>query len=187
MLAALVSCGDSDASSAVDDNTATSSAVTEAQSPTTLEQRPSPTSATAPDPPDTDDEVRPNAVRELIEPPCDDEAMCAAGFYLDGDFFGLDCAAIRTSAVTAEVLGAGTVFGQQVTANVIADIDPSAMVAVSLPGGGACYEEDPSEPSSPWSLAIRRGASPDTVRDAVCAVADYTPERRLANGCEPLD
>jgi hypothetical protein len=150
--------------------------VTLAQSPATLEQPPPPTSTTVPNPPGADNEVRPNAVRELIEPPCDDEAMCAAGFYLDGVFFGLDCTAIRTSAVTAEVLGAGTVFGQQVTANVIADIDSSTVVAVSLPGGGACYEE---EPSSPWSLAIRQGASQDTIRDAV---AHYAPERRLANG-----
>ena len=150
-----------------------------AQSPATLEQRPPPASTTVSNPPGTDNTVRPNAVRDLIKPPCDDEAMCAAGLYLDGVFLGLDCTAIRTSAVTVEVLGAGTVFGQQVTANVIADIDSSTVVAVSLPDGGAYYEEarrsGRRRGASRFARVLPRTRSATLLRS--CALHPRTPPR----------
>lgn len=186
VLTAVVSCSGSAASGGVDDS-ATSSSPTTRQSRDTVEPLSAPPTTGVTATPDTDDHDRPDGALELIEPPCDDDASCALGFYMNGVFFGIDCTAIKPSAVTPEVRGAGTVSGQHLTAKVIAEIDPSNFVAVSLRGGGGCYDEDPSEPASPWILAIRDGLSPDTINDAVCAVADDTPERGRESGCEPLD
>lgn len=185
LLAALVSCSEPGASGGVEDIDTADSASTDQSTMTTTGQVSSPVATTAGPPPI--DAAPSIDSGELIEPVCDDDSACASGFYLDGVFFGLDCTAIRADAVTTDVVGVGTVTGQQVTANEIADIDPSSFVAVDLPGGGACYEEDPSEPTSPWSLAIRQDASAEQIRDTVCRVADYTPERRQTNDCDPLN
>ena len=122
-------------------------------------------------------------------PPCDDEGACEAGFLLDGAFISLDCTPIKESAVTTEVIAAGRVEGEDVTVNAIEGVDPSVMMAISLPGGGCTDGEDPDERFSAWSLAIPSATFPDRVDherllEAVCRVGDLSARQREANECD---
>lgn len=117
---------------------------------------------------------------ELACPDCDDAAACAAGFEIEGMFYGQSCAAVREDAVSSDVLAEGELGSRTTTVNRIEGVDTTVMVAVGLPGG-ICGDNDTAR--SPWSMAFAPEADQAAVKQAVCSVGDLTPEQREANGC----
>ena len=117
----------------------------------------------------------------LVVPECNDTGMCAAGFVLDdGVFYNLDCGAVRSSAVSDEVIGSGEFEGQIVSVNTVEGVSRNVMVAVSLPGG-LCAEGD--EAVTGWSMAFPQGADQDAVLEAACEFGELSAAQRRANGC----
>lgn len=139
---------------------------------------PRPTSSAAQDV-DADSEVV-----TIETPECDEDAACAEAYLLADQLFLRDCTAVRETAVDdQQIVGQGLVGEQSVTANAIGGTDPTMFLAISLPGGGACYGEDETEPTTKWSLLVSESATSEAVRDAVCGVGDSSPARRATLDC----
>jgi len=121
-------------------------------------------------------------VLELAER--EEGGLCAFFFELDGVSYSLSCAAIRDEAVTDQVIGAGTPYGDQLTVNLIDGVDPAVMVAISLPGG-YCDENAPDdEVHTSWSMMFPDGANQQDLEAAVCSVGAFAPLLAEVNGCQ---
>lgn len=115
----------------------------------------------------------------VVVPECDDEAACAAGFFLDdGILYNLDCVVVDEDAVSEEVIGSGDFFGEDVIINLVKDTPREVMVAVSK-GGGFCSDE----PTSDWVMAYPEGVDNADLLEVVCEVGELSAAKRQANAC----
>ena len=183
-------CGSDTGSSPTGDGASPSAVSSTTEAPfTTDAPLPAPPTATEPsvlaDAPD-ETSATSGGPKVITEPPaCDDEAACAAGYTVDGQFVGLDCTPIKPLAVTSIVVAEGQVAGRDLSMNVIDGIDPSVMMAINIPAGGCSDGADPEERWSAWSLAIADGSDHEGLLDAVCRVGELSPTQQAANGCHP--
>lgn len=115
----------------------------------------------------------------IVVPECDDEAACAAGFFLDdGIFYNLDCVVVGSRAVSEDVIGSGDLYGEDVSVNLVNETSRDFMVAVSN-GGGFCSDE----PTADWVIAYPEGVDNPSLLEVVCEIGELSAEQREANGC----
>lgn len=115
----------------------------------------------------------------VVVPECDDEAACAAGFFLDdGIFYHLDCVVVAEEAVSEEVKGSGHLYGEGVSVNLVNETSRDVVVAVSK-GGGFCSDE----PTSDWVIAYPEGVDNAALLEVLCEVGELSAAQRLANDC----
>jgi hypothetical protein len=122
---------------------------------------------------------RTDGLPTMVQPECDDTAACAAGFLIDGDFYGLSCGGVRAEVVAREPLARGRYGGKVVEMRAVRGVAPDVLTAVSIPGG-AC--EEGSSVTTPWSMLFGPGADDETARhQAICRAT--LSEERGRNGC----
>ena len=116
----------------------------------------------------------------MVLPECDDTSSCAAGFFVDGDFYGQSCGAVRPEFVADRPFAKGR-YGDMSTVEMraIRGVDSDVLAAISIPGG-AC--DDGEVATSPWSMMFGPGAEDERIRDeAICRAV--TEAHRARNGC----
>lgn len=115
---------------------------------------------------------------------CGVAASCAAGFTMNGVRYSLSCAAIRTDAVSDEVLGTGrTPYGREFEVRRVKDVDPALFVAANQPAG-ACAEGEHFR--TDWQVALSprpKDTDPRPLLDAICLVGDLSAAQSQTNGC----
>ena len=106
-------------------------------------------------------------------------AACAAGFTMDGLFYGISCGAVRADAVSDTVVAIGTYSGIATEVRQIRDVDPTLLLAIRR-DGGVCGDGD--RVLSPWSMLFPGDSTKrPEIRDAVCAAT--VEQHRERNQC----
>ena len=121
-----------------------------------------------------------DGLASMVQPECDDTNACAAGFFIDGNFYRLSCAAVRPDLVADRPFARGA-YGATSTVEIrpVRGVDPDVLAAISIPGG-ACDEREVA--TSPWSMAFGPGAEDERARDdAICQA--ITEVDRGRNDC----
>lgn len=107
-------------------------------------------------------------------PPCDDDAMCEAGFVIGEVFYGIGCTRVLDEFVTDEAITDGSD-----AVHVIDGVDPLALVAQRGPAQ-ACDEFEEVPEGLAWHMAF---GPKDLAGDVICRVGDFNERQARANGC----
>ena len=171
-------------------------AVTTSDEPIAAEQPESTDLSSAQAPTSENNAVEEEAFEETVpplppttEPPegvvaevrCEENAMCAEEFILNGRIYSVSCAVVlERSILFDDLVGSGTAFAQDIEVFAIEGNPDHGVVAISRESG---CSENPADPTGAWSFAF---ATRSGIQSAVCEHGNLSDEQRIADGCNEL-